>query len=87
MPPGSMFLAFTDGLVERRTEDLDVGLGRLADIAASTDRPLESLLSTVLATMTSDGSEDDIAILAFEWTTPGLIEESPPSVPAMRVSI
>ena len=87
MPPGSMFLAFTDGLVERRTEDLDVGLDRLAGIAASTDRPLETLLSTVLATMTSNGSEDDIAILAFEWTTPGLIEESPPSVPAMRVSI
>ncbi len=76
MPRGSMFLAFTDGLVERRTEDLDVGLHRLADIAASTVRPLESLVSTVLATMTGDGSEDDIAILAFEWTSQASTTES-----------
>ena len=83
MLAGSMFLAFTDGLVERRTEDLDVGLNRLAAVAASPDRPLETLITTVLDTMTADDGEDDIAILAFEWTRPEPLTESPAVAPAM----
>jgi integral membrane sensor domain MASE1 len=37
VPPGSMLLWYSDGLVERRDADLDVGLGRLAAVAARLD--------------------------------------------------
>lgn len=36
MPRGSTLLAFTDGLVERRGEDIDDGMRRLADAADDT---------------------------------------------------
>lgn len=67
MPPGSALVAFTDGLVERRTEGLDVGLQRLADAASSPAPSLEDLLTKVVAELAQDGSEDDIAVLAFRW--------------------
>ena len=34
LPAGSMLVLYTDGLIERRGESLDVGLDRLADVAA-----------------------------------------------------
>jgi serine phosphatase RsbU (regulator of sigma subunit)/integral membrane sensor domain MASE1 len=37
VPPGSMLLWYSDGLVERRDADLDVGLARLASVAARLD--------------------------------------------------
>jgi serine phosphatase RsbU (regulator of sigma subunit)/integral membrane sensor domain MASE1 len=37
IPPGSMLLWYSDGLVERRDADLDVGLNRLASIASRLD--------------------------------------------------
>jgi serine phosphatase RsbU (regulator of sigma subunit) len=64
---GSTLVAFTDGLVERRDEDLDDGLQRLVVAAAWTDRPLETQLTDVLTVMTGDGAEDDTAVLAFRW--------------------
>ena len=67
MEPGSTLYAFTDGLVERRDEDLDVGMGRLVKAAAWKDRPLDDQLTSLLTEMTRDGSEDDTAILAFRW--------------------
>ena len=78
LPPDAVLLAFTDGLVERRNEDLDIGLQRLADSAATTtDRTLDDLLTDLLSVMTGDRADDDIAILAFKWTT---AQESKPVV-------
>ncbi|MGY1779106.1 SpoIIE family protein phosphatase [Geodermatophilus sp. SYSU D01036] len=37
IPPGSTLLWYSDGLVERRDADLDVGLARLASVAATLD--------------------------------------------------
>jgi serine phosphatase RsbU (regulator of sigma subunit) len=72
MTPGSILLAYTDGLVERRTEDLDLGFQRLADAAATpTNQPLDDVLTDILSIMTGDGADDDIAILAFKWGTGG----------------
>jgi serine phosphatase RsbU (regulator of sigma subunit) len=67
MPPRSTFVAFTDGLVERRGEDLDRGLDRLAAAAAVRGASLDESLTGILSAMNHDGSEDDIAILAFRW--------------------
>ena len=68
MEPGSTLVAFTDGLVERRNEDIGIGLQRLADAATPADGPLDALLTGILAALTHEQSEDDTAILAFRWT-------------------
>jgi serine phosphatase RsbU (regulator of sigma subunit) len=44
MAPGSVLLAFTDGLVERRDQSLDIGLDRLRDIATTPTQNVETLL-------------------------------------------
>jgi serine phosphatase RsbU (regulator of sigma subunit) len=67
MEPGSALVAFTDGLVERRDEDIEIGLQRLANAATPSDRPLDVLLTEILADLTHEQSEDDTAILAFRW--------------------
>ncbi|HEX3840976.1 MAG TPA: PP2C family protein-serine/threonine phosphatase [Acidimicrobiales bacterium] len=67
VPPGATVLAFTDGLVERRKEAIDVGLDRLRDAAAEDDRSLSQLLGEVIDRLTPDGSEDDTAILGLRW--------------------
>jgi Stage II sporulation protein E (SpoIIE) len=68
MAPGSTLLGFTDGLVERRDEDLSAGLQRLARAALPTGRPVDDIVTGLLSIMTRDGADDDIAILAFTWT-------------------
>ena len=69
MPPQSMLVAFTDGLVERRDEDIDAGIKRLeAALVTSAEDAMDDVLSNVLSGMsTYTGSEDDIAILGFRW--------------------
>ena len=73
MAPGSMLLAYTDGLVERRGELLDIGLDRLAASArsAASADSLDSVLTSVLADMAQDTSEDDTALLAIMWRRGG----------------
>jgi serine phosphatase RsbU (regulator of sigma subunit) len=65
MRPGSTLVAFTDGLVERRGESLDVGLERLAASARKGAATVETLLDVLVADLMDDGSEDDTAMLAF----------------------
>ena len=67
LPPGSAFLAFTDGLVERRGESIEVGLERLEHAATASDPSLDGLLSRIVDDLAHEGSEDDVAILAFRW--------------------
>jgi serine phosphatase RsbU (regulator of sigma subunit) len=68
MQADSVFVAFTDGLVERRGEDLDLGLRRLGEVAGAADGDVDRMLETILTTMTGDGAEDDTAMLAFRWS-------------------
>jgi serine phosphatase RsbU (regulator of sigma subunit) len=67
LPTGGTLLFYTDGLVERRREIVDVGLDRLADAARGASGSLESTLSTVLASMIPEGSSDDTALLGLRW--------------------
>jgi serine phosphatase RsbU (regulator of sigma subunit) len=63
-------LAFTDGAVERRGEDLDTGLGRLRATAAAAERqPLPALLDDVMRMPTVTGGRDDTVVLALRWTS------------------
>jgi serine phosphatase RsbU (regulator of sigma subunit) len=67
--PGSTLIAFTDGLVERREEHLDVGLQRLDEaIRLHADDSLEELVDHVMSDLVGDASEDDVAILAVRWS-------------------
>ena len=65
--PGATVLAFTDGLVERRGERLDVGLTRLKEAVTGSDGNVDALLSQLLAELAPEGSDDDIAILGVRW--------------------
>jgi serine phosphatase RsbU (regulator of sigma subunit) len=69
--PGSTFLAYTDGLVERRGESIDDGLARLAQAAGPFSGDLEDMLTTLLADLSHAGNDDDIAVLAFRWPAVG----------------
>jgi PAS domain S-box-containing protein len=63
--PGDTLVLYTDGLFERRGEDIDAGLARLVDTLSrhSTESP-ERLADDVLADLgVAGGAPDDIALL------------------------
>jgi serine phosphatase RsbU (regulator of sigma subunit) len=65
-PPGAVVLGYTDGLVERRHESLDAGIGRLAGVLAATNGSVWGTIGRVLSAMVPDGAErgdDDVAIV------------------------
>jgi sigma-B regulation protein RsbU (phosphoserine phosphatase) len=65
LPPGSTLLFYTDGLIERRTEELDRGMTRLRQqTIALADVDIETFCDKLLA-MTPAGNEDDIAVIAL----------------------
>jgi len=69
VPPGGTLLCYTDGLVERRGEILDVGLKRLAGAAAGTHGPLDARLDRIITQLTEDRPQDDIALMGLRWLT------------------
>jgi signal transduction histidine kinase/CheY-like chemotaxis protein/anti-sigma regulatory factor (Ser/Thr protein kinase) len=83
LPPGSMLLLYTDGLVERREEDLETGFDRLAAAAAAAaGLPAEEACGHLLATLVPpEGYQDDVAILALRpvGTTPTSLVASYPA--------
>ena len=68
-PPAATLVAFTDGLVERRDENLDQSLARLRQAAVGRDVALPELLSKLVGELHSGPSTDDIAILGLRWTS------------------
>ena len=62
---GSLLVLYTDGLVEKRSRDIDEGIGRLREIfgPSSVDQPLEDLCRATLAGVYADEHRDDIAVL------------------------
>jgi len=69
VPPEAAIVVFTDGLVERRGEVLDVGLERLREAAARIHDSIDALLVDLGQRLTPDGPTDDIAILGVKWKT------------------
>jgi phosphoserine phosphatase RsbU/P len=64
LPLGTVLLAYTDGLIERRGESLDVGLQRLLDVAEATHP--EIVCRSVMHALVGNGvSRDDIALLVL----------------------
>lgn len=57
-------LLYTDGLVERRSEDIDTSLARLAALRLGTRSSLSEVVDAVCAGLDAQHAEDDVAVLA-----------------------
>jgi serine phosphatase RsbU (regulator of sigma subunit) len=68
IPPGATLLLYTDGLVETRTDSIDVGQRRLLETARKHyRRDPGDLLDAVLTDMVGDRPGDDVAVLAVRF--------------------
>ncbi|WP_461110150.1 SpoIIE family protein phosphatase [Streptomyces calidiresistens] len=85
LPPTSVLLLYTDGLVERRRHPLDVGIERAAAVVADhLDAPLQELADAVMrglepspeedggaaAPFSGAGYRDDVAMLLYRHARP-----------------
>ncbi|MFC9316918.1 SpoIIE family protein phosphatase [Streptomyces nigra] len=89
---GSRLVLYTDGLVEARDRDIDVGLDMLREaLAVTRDADLDDTCQTVLDTMLRTRPSDDVALLVArtrlldpdqvaEWDVP----DDPAAVPRIR---
>lgn len=68
LPAGSTLLLYTDGLIERRGESIDIGLARLREAAGRHHelRP-DAFLDAVVEDLVGDVQEDDVAVLAVRF--------------------
>jgi serine phosphatase RsbU (regulator of sigma subunit) len=64
LPPGAAVAIYTDGLVERRREDIDEGVSRLVEqLSASPGKGLEEAVAELVAEMHDDARQDDVTLL------------------------
>ncbi|RLK25779.1 GAF domain-containing protein [Micromonospora sp. M71_S20] len=69
-PPGAVLVCFTDGLVERRHEVIDVGLEQLVGVVRPA--PAEEVCATIMDALGAERPTDDIAMLVVHrLLTPG----------------
>ena len=69
LPPGSVLALYTDGLVEQPGQDISVGMSRLARVlAAGSERSLDDLCDSVLASL-APRPRDDMALLLARTTS------------------
>lgn len=76
LTPADTLLMFTDGLVERRGEDIDASLARLAGVRMPAGAGVTEVLDEVLLRLDGLHAEDDVAVLAAR------LRHHPGSVPA-----
>jgi serine phosphatase RsbU (regulator of sigma subunit) len=69
VPSKAVVVAFTDGLVERRGEVIDVGLARLRDLATRQRLALDDLLSQLAIGLAAEDHNDDTAMVGVQWTS------------------
>ncbi|MFF9427997.1 PP2C family protein-serine/threonine phosphatase [Streptomyces sp. NPDC014746] len=63
--PGDLLVLYTDGMVERRGEDVTEGIERLARAVAAAPRDPQGLIDSLLADPEFTGHEDDACVLAI----------------------
>jgi anti-sigma regulatory factor (Ser/Thr protein kinase) len=90
-PPGSLVIIYSDGLIERRRESLDVSLERLtAAVQRNWSLPLPLLCDALLDEMlTGRRRDDDAALLALRSPTAGdrlLLMKEPASPAGLRAT-
>src|SRR5437763_6327464 len=65
LEPGSLIVAFTDGLVERRDVWIDEGMDALRETAEGRGHDVESFCDEVIEAMLGgSGNTDDLAVIA-----------------------
>jgi PAS domain S-box-containing protein len=65
VPPGSLLLLYTDGLIERRGESVEDGLKRLKRLFGRGPADPECCLQSLASDLGTDGTPDDVAMLAM----------------------
>ncbi|MFJ1790958.1 SpoIIE family protein phosphatase [Kitasatospora griseola] len=94
LPPGSLLVLYTDGLVESRDRDIDTGLRLLRDTVAHPGRTPEQTCAAVLDRLLPAHQRDDIALLVArtrtlppdniaEWDVP----QDPAAVAGVRAAV
>jgi PAS domain S-box-containing protein len=74
LPAGSVIVAYTDGLIERRSEGIEASIGRLAEHlavaggAGSADATLERLVTMVAQSDDETATTDDVAAMVVRTT-------------------
>lgn len=63
LPAGSILALYTDGLIESRYRDIDIGLERLRRALTHQEQSLETTCDNVLRAVLPDRPADDIALL------------------------
>ncbi|WP_314252296.1 SpoIIE family protein phosphatase [Streptomyces kutzneri] len=63
LPPGSLLVLYTDGLIEARDRDLDQGMAQLAGALQRVEQPLEELCEGILRLLLPCAQQDDVAVL------------------------
>ncbi|MEY9874212.1 serine phosphatase RsbU (regulator of sigma subunit)/anti-sigma regulatory factor (Ser/Thr protein kinase) [Streptacidiphilus sp. MAP12-33] len=92
LPAGSEIVLYTDGLIEDRGQDIDVGLARLAEALTSVrvghDRTPETLCRTVVTTLLPQRPCDDVALLVARTrgVSPAMVARWPVPMDAAAVS-
>ncbi len=67
---GDVFLAYTDGLVERRDEDIEQGVRRLCEASSASCEDLFTWLHDVVVAVRDARRDDDVAVLAVRRAAP-----------------
>jgi sigma-B regulation protein RsbU (phosphoserine phosphatase) len=71
LPPGSMVLLYTDGLVEQRSQPLDQGMERLrSSVAAQPSDTVSAMLARLIREVPGSEHDDDICVLAARLARP-----------------
>jgi serine phosphatase RsbU (regulator of sigma subunit) len=66
LPRGGTLVLYTDGLIERRDADIDVGLSALCACAATVEPDLDAFCQRLLVQLADAGEQaDDIAVVAL----------------------
>jgi serine phosphatase RsbU (regulator of sigma subunit)/anti-sigma regulatory factor (Ser/Thr protein kinase) len=76
IPPGATLLLYTDGLVERRRQGLDVGISRVAEVVRDgRTSTLDDLASRIMSGVAPErGYQDDVVVLLYRHPGPLKLE-------------
>jgi len=67
---GALAVLYTDGLVERRGEDLEKGIRALAELAGQISGPTQEIPERLVQNLVPDGLDDDVAVLVARVDPP-----------------
>ncbi|MCM1966353.1 SpoIIE family protein phosphatase [Streptomyces sp. G1] len=63
LPPGSLLVLYTDGLIEARGRDLDERLAEMTQLLADPQRQLDHLCDSLITHLVPAAADDDVALL------------------------